>query len=136
MHNFVRSENCAMKQIKLSNCTRYILVLSGSNSIQSDKMLQNFKLNNFWLGYLAILIILDRKHGRSEGEHGEQMLPLDFVDISQNTNILSQYNTIQYNTIQYNTIQYNTIQYNTIQYNTIQYNTVQYNTIQYNTTGI
>ena len=46
MHNFVLSANCAMKQIKLSDCTSVLLV-SSSNSIQSDKMLQNFKLNNF-----------------------------------------------------------------------------------------
>ena len=52
MHNFVRSANFAMKQIKLSNCTSVLLVGS-SNSIQSDKMVQNYKLNNLWLGYLA-----------------------------------------------------------------------------------
>ena len=39
MHDFVRSEKCAIKQIKLSNCTS-VLVISGSNSFQSDKMLQ------------------------------------------------------------------------------------------------
>ena len=36
---------------------------------------------------LALLMILDCKHGRPEKEKGKQMLSLDFADIGQNTNI-------------------------------------------------
>ena len=41
MHNFVRSANSVMKQIKLSNCTK-VYYYSSSNSIQSDKICNKF----------------------------------------------------------------------------------------------